>query len=195
MLLLAAGVEADDWKWVLRSASSVRPVLAVGRTRILWAPLIVDSESVPARVGAGSLGIYGRRSPAWLRLPIFPPVQPPPLPTISNLANTSRLVLAGQMSYEGDSPAGGIATVWLPSGSLGAGPHTALVLRESKLGPVGPTFRGVRIDQGGAMVFGTRAVLRIRRRIRFGRSWTSSLFPASTHASWTRAFPTIGKLP
>jgi hypothetical protein len=64
------------------------------------------------------------------------------------------------VSYDSDSPAGGIATVWLPTGSLGAGPHTAIVLRESKLGDLGPTFRGVRIDQGGSMVFGTRAILK-----------------------------------
>src|SRR5258708_11062590 len=76
------------------------------------------------------------------------------------LGGTSRLILAGQVSYDGDAPAGGIATVWLPTGTLGAGPHTALVLREAKLGPVGPTFRGVRFDQGGALALGDRAVLR-----------------------------------
>jgi hypothetical protein len=32
-------------------------------------------------------------------------------------------------------------------------------LRESKLGDVGPTFRGVRIDQGGSLALGNRAVL------------------------------------
>jgi hypothetical protein len=64
------------------------------------------------------------------------------------------------MSYDKDAPSGGIATVWLPTGTLGAGPHTALVLREAKLGPYGPTFRGVRIDQGGALALGNRAVLR-----------------------------------
>src|SRR5260370_3044723 len=70
------------------------------------------------------------------------------------------MILAGQVNYDGDAPAGGIATVWLPTGTLGAGPHTALVLREAKLGPVGPTFRGVRFDQGGALALGDRAVLR-----------------------------------
>src|ERR1700686_2523635 len=62
------------------------------------------------------------------------------------------------MSYD-QAPAGSIATVWLPTGSLGAGPHTALVLREAKLGPDGQTFRGVRIDQGGALALGDRAIL------------------------------------
>jgi hypothetical protein len=70
------------------------------------------------------------------------------------------MILAGQVSYDGDAPAGGIATVWLPTGTLGAGPHTALVLREAKLGPVGPRFRGIRFDQGGAVALGDRTVLR-----------------------------------
>src|ERR1700686_1380157 len=65
------------------------------------------------------------------------------------------------MSYD-QAPAGSIATVWLPTGSLGAGPHTALVLREAKLGPDGQTFRGVRIDQGGALALGGRGILSYR---------------------------------
>src|SRR5207302_1586964 len=69
------------------------------------------------------------------------------------------MILAGQVNYDNDAPAGGIATVWLPTGTLGAGPHTALVLREAKLGPVGPTFRGVRFDQGGALSLGERTML------------------------------------
>src|SRR5713101_228233 len=76
------------------------------------------------------------------------------------LGGTSKMLFAGQVSYDGDAPAGGIATVWLPTGTLGAGPHTALVLREARLGPVGPTFRGVRFDQGGALALGDRTLLR-----------------------------------
>jgi hypothetical protein len=50
--------------------------------------------------------------------------------------------------------------VWLPSGVIGSGPHTAVVLREAKLGGTGITFRGMRIDQGGALTFGDRILLR-----------------------------------
>jgi len=63
------------------------------------------------------------------------------------------------MSYE-DSAAGGVATVWLPTGTLGSGPHTALVLREAKLGETGLTFRGMRLDQGGAVPIGDRVLVR-----------------------------------
>jgi hypothetical protein len=76
------------------------------------------------------------------------------------LGSAGNVIFAGQMSYDGDATGGGIATVWLPTGTLGAGPHTALVLREARLGPDGPTFRGVRLDQGGAIALGNRVALR-----------------------------------
>jgi hypothetical protein len=153
----SAASEADDWKWVLRSAASVRPVLQ-------WVdqdPLgtfTADSESVPSEPSRGRLEFTdGARRPGSVSsLPASPATA---FAYDQQLGLTSRLLLAGLVSYDGESPAGGIATVWLPTGSLGAGPHTALVLRESKLRDMGPTFRGVRIDQGGSMVFGTRAVL------------------------------------
>lgn len=153
----AAAGEADDWKWVLRSASSVRPVLQWVEEDPLSAAT-VSSESVPLEPARGRLEIIdGARRPGSVsNLPASPATA---FAYDQRLGPTSRLLLAGLMSYDTDSPAGGIATVWLPTGSLGAGPHTALVLRESKLGNVGPMFRGVRIDQGGSMVFGTRAVL------------------------------------
>lgn len=153
----AAASEADDWKWVLRTASSVRPVLQWVEEDPLSA-VNVDSESVPMEPARGRLEFTdGARRPGSVsNLPASPATA---FAYDQQLGQTSRLLLAGLMSYEGNSPAGGIATVWLPSGSLGAGPHTALVLRESKLGDVGPIFRGVRIDQGGSIVFGTRAVL------------------------------------
>jgi hypothetical protein len=149
--------EADDWKWVLRTASSVRPVLQWVEDDPLSA-VSVDADSVPAASARGRLEFTdGARRPGSVsNLPASPATafaydQP--------LGATSRLLLAGLMSYDSDSPAGGIATVWLPTGSLDTGPHTALVLRESKLGDLGPTFRGVRIDQGGSLAFGNRAVL------------------------------------
>ena len=153
----SAPSEADDWKWVLRTATSVRPVLQ-------WAeedPLntvSVDADSVPAEPVRGRLELTdGARRPGSVsNLPASPATA---FAYDQQFGATSRLLLAGLMSYDTDSPAGGLATVWLPSGSLTSGPHTALVLRESKLGATGPMFRGVRIDQGGSMAFGNRAVL------------------------------------
>lgn len=152
-----APIETDDWKWVLRSASVTRPVLQ-------W----VDQDSL----SAADQTLEGQSGQPRMKVEFTDGARRPG--SVSNLASSpttafaydqklggaSRLILAGQMSYEGEAGAGGIATIWLPSGSLGAGPHTALVLRESRLGPFGPTFRGVRADQGGSIGLGDRAVLR-----------------------------------
>ena len=150
--------EVDDWKWVLRSASAMRPVLE-------W----VDHDTLSVSAVAGD---SGRPRAPRMRMEFTDGARRPssassiassPATAVAydqKLGGTSRMIFAGQVNYDGDAPAGGIATVWLPTGTLGAGPHTALVLREAKLGPVGPTFRGIRLDQGGALALGDRLVLR-----------------------------------
>jgi hypothetical protein len=148
----------DDWKWVLRSAASVRPVLE-------W---MDESGSAAAALHADNhnLGIPRLRMEFTdgARRAISPSnIAPRPATAVAydqKLGGASSLLFAGQMSYDQDAPGGGIATVWLPSGTLGAGPHTALVLREAKIGPEGPNFRGVRLDQGGSLSLGDRLVLR-----------------------------------
>jgi Carboxypeptidase regulatory-like domain len=153
----SVNIETDDWKWVLRSASVTRPVLQ-------W---IDEDNTDPAEARVGSRGSQPRMQLEFTEGALRPG-------SVSNLASspstafafqqslggTSRLVVAGQVSHEDEASAGGIATIWLPTGSLGAGPHTALVMREARLGPAGPTFRGVRIDQGGTLALGDRMALR-----------------------------------
>src|SRR5467141_4153830 len=150
--------EGDDWKWVLRSASAMRPVLEWVDHDTLSAST-VSADSGRARTPRMRMEFTdGARRPASASS-----VDSSPTTSVAydqKLGGTSRMILAGQVSYDGDSPAGGIATVWLPTGTLSAGPHTALVLREARLGPIGPTFRGIRLDQGGALAFGNRTVLR-----------------------------------
>src|SRR5258708_18354941 len=150
--------DVDDWKWVLRSASAMRPVLE-------W----VDSDTLS---GAAVTGEPGRPRAPRMRMEFTDGARRPtsassiassPATAVAydqKLGGTSRMILAGQVSYDGESPAGGIATIWLPTGTLGAGPHTALVLREAKLGPVAPTFPGIRFDHPGAVALGDRTVLR-----------------------------------
>src|SRR3989441_4317360 len=150
--------EVDDWKWVLRSASGMRPVLE-------W----VDHDTLSASAVTGE---SGRPHVPRMRMEFTDGARRPtsassiassPATAVAyeqKLGGTSKMLFAGQVSYDGDAPAGGIATVCLPTGTLGAGPHTALVLREARLGPVGPTFRGIRLDQGGAVALGDRTTLR-----------------------------------
>jgi hypothetical protein len=150
--------EADDWKWVLRSASTMRPVLE-------W----VDKDTLSVSSNAGE---SGRARVPRMRMEFTDGARRPnsassiassPATAMAydqKLGGVGQMIFAGQVNYDGDAPAGGMATVWLPTGTLGAGPHTALVLREAKLGPVGPTFRGIRLDQGGAVALGDRTTLR-----------------------------------
>jgi len=150
--------EVDDWKWVLRSASAMRPVLEWVDHDTLSGSTVNSDSGRPRAPRMRMEFTDGARRPASASS-----VDSSPATSVAydqKLGGTSRMILAGQVSYDGDAPAGGIATVWLPTGTLGAGPHTALVLREAKLGPVGPTFRGIRFDQGGALALGDRAVLR-----------------------------------
>jgi len=152
-----ASVESDDWKWVLRSASITRPVLQ-------WA----DGDSGIAANASSDANTVGPRARLDFTDGARRPGSASNLPSAPgtafaydlDLGGVSRLLLAGQVNYQSEIAGGGIATVWLPTGSLGTGPHSALVLRESKLGPDGPTFRGVRMEQGGALPLGNRALLR-----------------------------------
>ena len=153
----AGAAETDDWKWVLRSAASARPVLQWSDPDPLSAVDTTEEANSPEEPrGRLEFSDGARRPGSVSNLPASPTTafaydQP--------IGSSGRLLFAGLMSDDGVSPAGGIATIWLPTGSLGAGPHTALVLRESKLGEMGPTFRGVRLDQGGSLSLGNRIVV------------------------------------
>jgi hypothetical protein len=154
----SAPAEADDWKWVLRSATAARPVLEWVEQDPLSA-VVVDEDSVPKETVRGRVEFTdGARNPGSVsNLPAAPATA---FAYDQIIGDIGRLLLAGLVTEDPDSPAGGIATVWLPTGSLGAGPHTAFVLRESKLGEFGPDFRGMRVDQGGSLGLGDRAVLK-----------------------------------
>jgi hypothetical protein len=148
--------DADDWKWVLRSATGMRPVLEWNESG-----LIVAANS-RREAGAATPHMLLEFTDGARRPGSVSNVASAPGTSFAydqKLGGASRLLVAGQMSYE-ESAAGGIATIWLPTGTLGAGPHTAMVLREAKIADTGLTFRGVRIDQGGAVPVGDRVLVR-----------------------------------
>jgi hypothetical protein len=150
--------DADDWKWVLRSASGMRPVLEWTDGGTMSVSTVKSEIGVPRVPRLRMEFMDGATRPVSASN-----ISSSPATAVAydqKLGGTSRLILAGQASYDVDAPSGGIATVWLPTGTLGAGPHTALVLRQAKLGAEGPNFRGVRLDQGGALTLGNRLVVR-----------------------------------
>lgn len=148
--------EADDWKWVLRSATGMRPVLQWGERNVLLASGAQQDGGNAAPKMLLEFTDGARRPGSVSNIASAPGTS---FAYDQKLGGASRLLVAGQVSYD-DSASGGVATVWLPTGTLGAGPHTALVLREARLGDTGLTFRGVRFDQGGAVGLGDRVLLR-----------------------------------
>jgi len=153
-----ATAEADDWKWVLRSAPGLRPVLEWTGDDDQTASLVTYDSGVNRQARMRLEMTDGAR-----RLASASNIAAAPATGFAydqKIGGTSRLILAGQMSYDEAAMGGGIATIWLPTGTLGAGPHTALVLREAKVASGGPVFRGGRIDQGGTIALGDRVMLR-----------------------------------
>jgi hypothetical protein len=150
-----ASVEADDWKWVLRSASATRPVLQwmEGDPGAGGSSGDAPSNRPKARL---EFTDGARRPGSASNLPAAPATA---FAYDQKLGGTGRLLLSGQVNYLDSAPGGGFATVWLPNGSLGAGSHTTLVMREAKVGPAGQTFRGVRMEQGGSIGLGERSRL------------------------------------
>jgi hypothetical protein len=149
--------DSDDWKWVLRTSAATRPVLQ-------WADgeVVSEDESTPAEAarqrrsrGRVELTSGARRPGSVSNLADSPATA---FSYDERIGRASHLLVAGQMSYE-RAVAASIATLWLPSGDAGNGPVTSLVLRQSKLGPNGPTFRGVRMEHADQLALGDRFVL------------------------------------
>ena len=151
---------SDEWIWVLRSSSATRPVLRWQDGEIVIEPGVAPQMEIAQRRGN-----HGR----------FDVVTGADHPgSISNLAASpgtafaydmglgshGQLLVAGQFSYENASPSGGFVTEWLPAGETGAGSVTSIVVRESRLGPEGPTFRGLRASHENHFAVGDRVSIR-----------------------------------
>jgi hypothetical protein len=157
----AAAVEPDDWKWVLRSSSSMRPILQWHEEDTDTSTGIVATSDIPG--GRDPLGrvelTSGARRPGSVSN-----IDGAPATAFAydqRIDGSNQLVFAGQASYDEDTPGGGLAALWLPTGSLSNGPRSTVVLRESKITPDGLLFRGVRLDQSGTLTFGDRSLLRV----------------------------------
>lgn len=169
--------EPDEWMWVLRTSAATRPVL-----RWVDGTVVLESNPSPAERDAarkphGRVEITsGARRPGSVsNLPDAPASA---FAYEQQIGPRGKLLLAGQASYE-RSASGGLATSWIPSGRPGTGSETTLVLRQSKLGASGPTFRGVRLEHRDQFTVGQRFSIRYGAEytlVGLGRS-TSSLRP------------------
>jgi hypothetical protein len=153
----AQELESDEWMWVLRTSSATRPVLRyVDGAIVLETEYAPEREGRPAAHGRVEVTSGARRPGSISNLPDAPASA---FAYDQRVGPRGRLLLAGQVSYERSASAG-FATTWIPSGEPGRGPETTLVLRQSKVGPSGPTFRGVRLEHHDGLTLGQRLSIR-----------------------------------
>lgn len=155
----ASAAEADDWKWVLRSASGLRPVLQWNDpypSGSVTSSIVVE-QNVHRPLGMVALTDGARRPGSISNVAAAPSTA---FAYDQKITGSNHIVFAGQITPDEESPAGGIATVWLPTGSAETGPSSTVVLREAKLGTNGLTFRGVRLDQSETLALGDRFLVR-----------------------------------
>ena len=153
----SGSVDPDDWKWVLRSASGLRPVLQWNEDAGQPASVVFDTPK-PRPLGRIELTDGARRPGSVANIGAAPATAfAYDLP----IDHSNHVVFAGQASYDEDTPSGGFAAVWLPTGASENGPQSTVVFREAKIAPDGTTFRGVRLAQSGTVTFGDRFLLRV----------------------------------
>jgi hypothetical protein len=152
-------VSTDEWSWVLRSSNATRPVLR-------W------QDSNVAMSGQGIPYDLAQNQGPRARVELTSGSDHPG--SITGLADTpgtlfgydyetgglGAVIIAGQYSDDGSSSSSGIVTQWLPSGENGNGPVTTLLVRETRLGESGASFRGLRMSHDGSLAVGDRVNLR-----------------------------------
>jgi hypothetical protein len=148
--------QSDDWKWVLRSASSTRPILQWQDGSVLLAS--DESSQEPSQAHMRLEAITGG-SPAG-SLHNYPNTPATEVSYDQPLGAAGRLLLAGQMNF-GETGDNGmtLASIWLPSGELGGGPETTVVMRQAPLVPGGPSVRQLRAEHTEQMALSDALVL------------------------------------
>jgi hypothetical protein len=166
-------VAPDDWTWVLRTSASTRAVL-----RWQDGSVVLDDQLAPPETS--------QKQATHGRLELTSGADHPG--SIANLADSpatsfaydmgvgakGRLLVAGQFSYDDAASAAGIATEWIPSGEAGVGPQMTFVVRESRLGPDGLTFRGLRVSRDDQFALGDRV------SVRYGAEYVAAGFNGTT---------------
>jgi len=179
-------VSMDDWTWVLRTSAATRPVLRWQDDSISLDPAAGIAAMQDSSDSAQAQQLHGR-------LELTSGADHPG--SIGDLADSpatafvydvgfggkSRFVMAGQFSHEDGSAAGGFAGEWLPSGLAGVGPVTTILVRESRLGPGGPTFRGLRLSHEDQLALGKIV------SVRYGADFVVAGFNGTTSALRPRA--------
>jgi hypothetical protein len=152
-------VSSDEWSWVLRASAATRPVLRWQDGDVV---LGVRSNHFDNPQNQGDRTRVEFSSGSDHPGSITNVADSPGTAFAYNcgLGDLGSLLMAGQFSYSGSSEAGGFVTQWLPSGDSGSGPVTTLLLRESRLGAAGPSFRGMRMSHDSSFQMGDHVSVR-----------------------------------
>jgi hypothetical protein len=173
-------VSADEWMWVLRSAAATRPVLRWQDDDVILGAPPAQFETSKSQAGQMQLELTsGSDHPGSVSNPADSPGTA--MVYDMGLGGNQQLLMATQFSYESGSYSGGFATQWIPSGKPGVGPVATLLLRESQLGPNGPTFRGLRMSFDNSFTVGDRI------SIRYGSDFVMAGLAGTTGAARPRA--------
>jgi hypothetical protein len=139
-----SGTQPDDWKWVLVTSPSTRPVLRWG-----------GDEDSSGQAGDGS---SNRKTPRARVAVTSGDTEPGIASSLTQSAIAydqpigvyGKLLLAGQFSYDAPGTAS-LATTWVPFGESADSPRTTFVLRQYRLGEQGPMLRALRSEQAGSL--------------------------------------------
>jgi len=149
---------ADDWTWVVRSASADRSVLRWQEDPATLGGTHAGGESGQEQTHRGLIELTsGSDRPGS----ISEFADAPATAFVYSFGlGSSRLLMAGQYSDDEEAGSGGLVAAWLPKGESGTGPVTTLLVRESHLGPNGPVFRGLRMSHDSQFALSDRVSVR-----------------------------------
>jgi len=171
---------ADDWVWVLRSASATRAVLRwddAANVPIASADMMDESADTKDH-GLVELSSGGDHPTSVSSSPVAPGTE---FAYDVPMGAAARLLIAGQFSYLNQESATGVAAEWLPTGDDRTGPVTTMVVRQTGFGPGGPVFRGARLSHDDELSLGDRV------SVRYGGEFVYAGFGSGTSALRPRA--------
>jgi hypothetical protein len=152
-------VSSDEWSWVLRASAATRPVLRWQDGDVVLGVRSNHFDN-PQNQGDRTRVEFSSGSDHPGSITNVADSPGTAFAYHYGLGDLGSLLMAGQFSYSGSSEAGGFVTQWLPSGDSGSGPVTTLLLRESRLGAAGPSFRGMRMSHDSSFQMGDRLSVR-----------------------------------
>jgi Carboxypeptidase regulatory-like domain len=150
-------VASDDWTWVLRTSASTRSVLEWQDGEGIVGQTSRREEAAQSEANHGRLVLT-----SGMDRPVGDSRASPATAFVYDLGigPQAQFLMAGRFSYGGVVLSSALAGEWLPSGRAGVGPVTTVVVRESRIGPDGPLFRGLRITHDDQLALSDRISVR-----------------------------------